>query len=314
MEAIFILFFYGYGITAVSLSNKLSKEKIWLSFWTGTILIAAYTPALSFGRIPLTLGIYVIALLALPIFIYSLFRKASSSSYQKIELIILLFILIVSLFLLSLNLSGLKNIINDLMLYTLKHPLDNNLNIFQAGHYIGIYSIIDFFATVLKQKIVLIANILPTIYLIGFCPLIFILLRKIFSHKNPFIILILTSILLLIFYIIFDVCNLSLDQLIFTGVILFIFIIFFDNFPNILRTKPDISNTALCDVLLAISLFSLSVIYPPWFKIIFVLFLIIILFSLFFKRNINLIFFLVKIFFLMIIINPIIMNMAFHIK
>lgn len=305
---VFSLFFLGYGFTTLSLPNKTYKETIWLSPWVGTVLITVYVPILSFGRIPLTLGIYVIILSTLFINIYSLFRMPTLI-HKKIKFIAPLIILIVSLFLFY----EFKKVINNLSISI--YPTEFRLSFVKAGHFIGIYSIIDFFVILIKQNLPLIRSILSTVYLIVFFPMIFSFLKRFFTDKYPYIRLTLSSFLLLMFFYIFiNYYSMSLDQLIFSGVILLILIISFDNFPSFSKVKPNISNITLYDILLALSLFSLSTIYPPGFKIIFALFFVSILSSLFLIKNTNMIFFLVKIFFLTIIINPIIISMAYHIK
>lgn len=290
------------------------EKIIWFTPWLATILITVFALNLVFGRIPIQLGIYVIMLSAIFISVYLLSRMLTLSSLRKIKLLVSLIISMLLLFVLFLNLSGFQEILDKQIIYIYAYPTEFNLSIFKEGHFFGTHSVIEFFVLLLKQKATLIINILSSLYFIALFPLLFILLKKILNMYSYIRLLILSSLFLSFFYSIFRYFSLSLDQLIFIGLTLFILNIFIDNMPNILKARPAVSDITLYDILFAISLFSLSTIYPPGFRIVIILFFVAILSIFFAKQNMNIIYFFSKIFVLTIIINPLIFSTALNIK
>lgn len=70
-----VLFFVGYGFTAIFIPEKLRPNAFWLAPWFGIILTAVIGVILSLLRIPLIQAKYIIIAIAATFFLWSVFNK-----------------------------------------------------------------------------------------------------------------------------------------------------------------------------------------------------------------------------------------------
>ncbi|CAN5142594.1 hypothetical protein BH09PAT2_BH09PAT2_09000 [soil metagenome] len=75
ISIIALLYFIGYGVTSLFLPKHLRKDIIWLIPWTGVAMIAVCGAILSFAKVPMALGAYIIVGVSAVSIIYALLLK-----------------------------------------------------------------------------------------------------------------------------------------------------------------------------------------------------------------------------------------------
>ena len=73
LKIIFILYFIGYGFTAVLIPEKLRKDSFFMIPWVGLIFITVIGIALSMTQVPLVQSKYIIFAVASMMIIYSFY-------------------------------------------------------------------------------------------------------------------------------------------------------------------------------------------------------------------------------------------------
>lgn len=326
-KIIFILFFVGYGFTAIFIPEKLRRDAFWLSPWFGTIFIAVFGVILSMAKIPILQAKYVIIIASTILFLLAVYNKKSLFHFSKETIILGFFTAISILFNLYplLTKAGFPTTISlgNLDPISYVHTADYLVNhtVFDGGtfeHYKpflwatgdllhngyrwGTPMVLGFLSNIFGLKSYQVYSILITIFFGLSFPVTFILAKQIIKKEESYILLFLifltqafNSTMLYMLY------NVFFAQFIFLGIFITTLILlhaYFSENNNIFRSLNKY------DFLVAICLSSLTTLYVEGiFFIIIPLFIFIFLKLL--KKEYSFLFYGLKIILLLIVINPV---------
>lgn len=330
-----ILFFIGYGFTALFLPDKLRKDSFFIIFWLGIIFSVVLGVALTMARIPLRYGKYVILSLSLFLLLYSMIKKKSIFHFSKETLLISLFMLI-SLFFNLYPLIAKSN-------FPTRTPLsnlDNFVSYVNAGEYLINHSLIDdrieldaylkpysksvndllyydfrwggpvllgFISDTLEVKTYQIYYILTAIFFVLIFPLIFVVSKNFLKVEKKYLLPVILLIFVMNSTLHYSLYNVFFAQLILTGILVLLLLFLLNYF---LKKKNFSNNFNSYDFLIAIAISSISSVY--WEGIMFICFSLVIFFiiKLFNKERLSMLRPLLKIMLLSILINPVTFGLA----
>jgi len=303
-EILIILYLTGFAFISIFVPKNLKKITLWFAPLYGTILIALLGTASSFGRLSMNQGIYLINFIVLFLFLYALFTRKFAFIFSKNTLLIWLFLFFLSPFfslswdnadLLTNSDFLIKHIVLDT--YPFNHTFADN------NYLVGISSMIAYFAVLLKQDVSIIVQILPNVYLTVFFPLAFILIK----HLTITIRLILLGLFYLLLKFFPPTFPFFLCVLIFLSMIILVR----EYFLGVRSGKIAVHFNTF-DLLTALTLSSLAVIYPPGFKLAAAAFLFLTIVSLFLKKDRwFMILSIIKIKLTAVLINPVAVGLVF---
>lgn len=333
-KILFILFFVGYGFTAIFIPEKLRNDSFFIIPWVGLIMINIFGITFSMAQIPLEKSKYFLFAIALLTIIYSLIIKKTFLSFSKDTFFVGLLTVICLIFNLypllikigyptTISLGNLdplsyvnvgeyliKNsvLVHPEMLSTQPH--------FRAVGDLLLYSyrwgsplILGFFSSVFGLRSYRIYSILITLLFSLSYPLVY-LLAKLLINKSSRLLILLTfltygmnSIILYILY------NVFFAQFIFTGIFILTIILLYSYFSD-----KNIKNWQFngYDLLIALSFSSLASVYPEGLIFATVPILIFLLIKLFSKERFLIFASLCKIAIITLIINPFILGKALY--
>jgi hypothetical protein len=328
IKILFILFFVGYGFTAILIPEKLRKDAFWLIPWFGVILITILSVSLNLARIPIREGKYIIILFALFMFFYSVLTRKKLIFFSK-ELLMLgllsLICFLINIYPL-LTKAGFPTSISfgNLDIITYSNVGDYLINhtvtdmkvlqpfkpyswsvmdfLFHSFRW-GSPLILSFFSSVFGLKAYQVFTIMINLFFSLSFPLVYIL-TKILYPKNKYLLLVLifityalnATILYLLYHVFFG-------QFIFTGLYLLITILVYSYLEEIKRINfvPNVY-----EFLIALAIAAVTTIYAEGLLFILTPIAGFAFFSLIFSKKsfLHLLTFL-KIFIISIIISPI---------
>lgn len=304
MKILALLYLFGFGFVLVFIPKNLWSIALWFAPIYSTILIAVLGNAASFGRLPMSQGIYVINLIVLFFILYALITKKPLFIFSLNTLIILLF-LFFSPFLLPLSWdnSALLTSSDFLIKHTILDTFAFNRTFADNNYFMGISSTIAYFALLLKQNVSSIALILPNVYLSVFFPLLLVLARR-FG-------IIIKLTLFGLFYLSLRFFPPSFSQ--FLSVLIWVsMVILVREYFLRIRSGAIVTRFNQFDLLNALLFFSFTLIYPPGFKLTAMIFIFLVMISLFLKKyRWSIILSILKIIILTLIINPIAVRLVF---
>ncbi|OGG26695.1 hypothetical protein A2960_00790 [Candidatus Gottesmanbacteria bacterium RIFCSPLOWO2_01_FULL_39_12b] len=327
VKIIAVLFFVGYGFTALLIPKNLRKDAIWFTPWVGTILIAVLSIIFNLAQIPVAKSAYFILACAGILFIASLIAR-KTLPFLTLEFLfttlLVGFTLFFNLFPLltkvgfptTISLSNLDPLsytpvgdflINHTVLEggTFEHYkpyLGATGDLLHAGFRWGSPILLSFFSYVFRLKSYQIYSTIITIFFTFSFPLVYILAKRLSQKHNmhilsfSFITFSLNATLLYMLY------NVFYAQFIFTGIFILVVILFH---AYISEEKKDLRNFNSYDLLIALALSAITTIYPEGLIFAILPLLVFGILSLLKDRNpIHGIYFL-KILLLTLVINPI---------
>ena len=326
LKIILVLFFVGYGFTAVFIPEKLRRDAFWLSPWFGTIFIAVFGVILSMAKIPILQAKYVIIIASTILFLLAVYNKKSLFHFSKETIILGFFTAISILFNLYplLTKAGFPTTISlgNLDPISYVHTADYLVNhtVFDGGtfeHYKpflwatgdllhngyrwGTPMVLGFLSNIFGLKSYQVYSILITVFFGLSFPVTFILAKQIIKKKESYVLLFLifltqafNSTMLYMLY------NVFFAQFIFLGIFITTLILlhaYFSENNNILRSLNKY------DFLVAMCLSSLTTLYVE--GIFFILIpLFIFIFLKLFKKEYSFLIYGIKILLLLLVINP----------
>lgn len=327
LKIIALLFFVGYGFTALLIPKNLKSDAIWCTPWFGTILIAILSVIFNLAKIPVAQSAYLILAFAGVLFLVSIFARKTLPFFTKEFLFITLlvgFTLLFNLFPLltrvgfptTISLGNLDPLsytpVGDFLIHhtvfeggTFEHYkpyLWATGDLIHAGFRWGSPIILSFLAYIFGLKSYQIYSLLITIFFTLSFPLVYILAKRLSPKQNihllpfAFITFPLNATLLYMLY------NVFYAQFIFTGIFILIVILFH---AYISEEKEGLSHFNSYDLLIALCLSAITTIYAE--GLIFVVLPLLVFGFLSFLRNKNYVhgIYLLKILLLTLVINPI---------
>jgi len=312
---LFTLFLVGYGITAFLIPQTLKKYGLWFSPWIGTIIVILLNVSASLGMVPVSISSNIFLLFFFLTIIYAFFLKKQLVVFSKYNIVFSIFILFCFLvfpyFMQDLDIKN--KIIESEYFYksTLVTKLNEKKTLSLDDFNISSSMVISFINSIYKNKIKDIMPPLSLVYISLLFPLFSALINNIHKSNNLFFKTILYFLLLV--FIKFFIH--SLDTVLYVGIVSMIILFLIQYFSFLLKNSVVVFKLENFDILLAISLASLTVITPAFFKYLFLIFIVVIAIVLFYsKRKINILFALSKIIFLTFLINPLTVGIALGIR
>lgn len=308
------LFFLGYGLTAVLIPQRLKNWGIWLSPWSGTILILFITVSSSFGDLSLMKSVYAVILTSLLLAFYALISKKSFPLFSKFNLLIL--VLLYFTILLQINNTHTSNIKETVKKteYFVKASMVKDIStskrLFYKNFNIGSSMILGFFLVLYKIKNTDLFAVLPLVYFFLSLPLFLIFLE---NRKKTFF---LTGFLYLLYLFIIKIYKdkINLDFIIYGGITLMTVSLLILYFFEVFKKKDIIMNLTNYDFFIALNLYSLTVILPELLKFTLLSIIVITFFIFLVSKKINIILALGKILLLFLIVNPVTAGMSLKIR
>ncbi|MEK7633233.1 MAG: hypothetical protein AAB437_00120 [Patescibacteria group bacterium] len=324
-KIIFLLFFAGYGFTAIFIPEKLRRDAFWMIPWFGLIFISVIGVFLSMAGVPMNQAKYLILALALVLVIYAFItnKKISFVSWET-GLITLLTIVCLLFNLWPLIKVGFPTTISlgnlDPISYVHTSDFLINHTVFDGKDFIhykpylwatgdllhngfrwGTPMILSFFTSIFGLKSYQIYSILITIIFALSFPITYILAKQIINRKKSYLLLFLIFLtqafnstnLYMLYHVFFA-------QFIFLGVFITIIILLHSYFSE---ENINLYNFNSYDFLTAFSLSSLTTLYVEGLFFIFIPLFIFIFLKLLQKKYWFLLYGL-KIILLLLVINP----------
>lgn len=327
IQIVALLFFIGYGFTALLIPKNLRTEAVWLTPWFGTILIVLISVIFSLAKIPVSGSAYIIISFSSVLLITSLIMQKTISIFTKENLLITLLVIFTLLFNLFplLTRVGFRTTISlgnlDPLSYTPVGDFLVHHTVFEGGtfeHYKpylwatgdlihagfrwGPPLILSFFAHIFGLKSYQIYSLLITIFFVLTFPLVYILAKRLSKNGNlnllffVFITFALNSTLLYMLY------NVFYAQFIFAGIFILI-IILFQAYISV--EKENLIRFNSYDLFIALGLSALTTSYAEGLIFVVLPFLVYGFLSVLRRRNIIPGIYILKILLLTIIINPV---------
>lgn len=332
LKIIFILFFVGYGFTAIFIPEKLRKDSFFIIPWVGLILITVLGIALSMTQVNLDISKYIILLISLILIIYSIATKNALTNFSKDTVLVSILTIICLFFNLypllvkigyptTISLSNLdplsyvnvgeyliKNsvLVRSEMLSSQPHFRAVG-DLLGYGYRWGSPLIIGFFSALLKLRAYEIYSIVITLLFTLSFPLVY-LLTKLLINKSSKLLIFLTfltygmnSIVLYMLY------NVFFAQYIFIGIFLLTIILLYSYFSD--KNIKDLRFNNY-DLLIGLGISSLASIYAEGLIFAIIPMTTYLFFKLFSKERFMVFILLLKITALALIINPFTMGTA----
>lgn len=327
IKILFILYFCGYGLTALFLPERLRKDSFFIIPWLGIIFSVLLGVLLTMLKIPLNTGKYLILAAASVLLLYSFVKKKIITEFSKKTIIISLLTLVILLFNLFPLLAkpGFPTTISlgnlDPISYTnvgeylinnsyaegskpvLLHPhLTAVGDLLFYSYRWGSPMLLGLISSLLNIRSYAIYYILITLFFSLTFPLVFLLAKSFYSKKeNTLLILIfltygMNSILLYMLY------NVFFAQFLFSGIFI-LSLYFFNNYLQDRKLHSKKFNHY--DLLISICLSATTTVYPEGIIFVGVPLVIFFIFKFFTKERINVLLIFFKIGVLTILINPI---------
>ena len=325
-KIIFLLFFTGYGFTAIFIPGKLRRDAFWLSPWFGFMFICVIGVMASMAGFPMNESKYIILFLATVLLIYAVINKKKLSllSWETAIVGLLTVVcLVFNLYPLLIKVGFPTTIsLGNLDPITYTHTADflkgntvfggaifehNRPYLWATGDLLfngyrwGTPLVLSFFSSLQGGKSYQVYSILINLFFALSFPITYVLAKQIIQKSKSYLLLFLifltfafNSTLLYMLY------NVFFAQFIFSGVFITIIILLHSYFSETERKFINFNNY---DFLIAFGLSSLTTLYLEGLFFILIPLSIFVFLNLLKKRYVFLIFIL-KIILLLIIINP----------
>lgn len=325
-KIIFILYFVGYGFTAVLIPKKLRKDSFFIIPWIGLIFITVIGIALSMAQVPLAQSKYVIFAIGSVMIIYSFLIKKTLFSFSKDTILVGILTIVCLLFNLypllikfgyatTISLSNLDPLSYvNVGEHLINNPIFNRPEIlstqphFRAvgdllyyGYRWGSPLILGFFSTVLGLRSYKIYSILITLLFSLSFPLVYLLAKLLINKSNRilmFLIFLTYGMNSIILYMLY---NVFFAQFIFAGIFILTIILLYSYFSDESFKKLQFNTY---DLLIALAFSSLSSIYSEGLVFAAAPMFIFLFLKLFFKERSAVFISMSKIAILVLIINP----------
>lgn len=332
IKTLFILFFAGYGFTAIFIPEKLRKDSFFIIPWIGIIFTTVFSVASTFAGVTISQAKYAILLLSSLFLIYSIVKKRALLFFSRETIIISILVLISIFFSLyplitrvgfpsTISLGNLDPLsYTNVSEYLISHSLLNSKIIDSyKPHLLAVgdllyYSFrwgsplfLGFISDILSVRSYQVYYILITSLFALTFPLVYLLAKNIFKKENKYLILIIYLTFAMNSTLLYMLYNVFFAQFLFSGVFPLI-LIFLQSYFSDKRNLTSFFNPY--DFLIAVSISSISSIYPE--GLIFVCFPLVIYFLLkiLSKDRWKIFWSLAKILFLAILINPVTFGLA----
>lgn len=325
LKTILVLFFVGYGFTAVFIPNKLRKDAFWLSPWLGLIFICVIGVMASMAGFPMSQAKYIILIFAFALIIYAFFNNKKITIISQENFIIALFTIACLLFnfwpLIKIGFPTTISLGNlDPISYVHTSDFLLNKTVFDGKDFIhykpylwatgdllhngfrwGTPMILSFFTRIFGLKSYQLYSILITIFFALSYPITYVLAKQIANLKKSY------PLLVLIFLTqalnstnLYMLYNVFFAQFVFVGVFIVLIILLHSYF---LEENKNILNFNNHDFLIAFCLSSLTTLYVEGLFFIFIPVSIFVFLKLL-KKEYRFLIYGLKIILLLLIINP----------
>lgn len=326
IKILFILFFIGYGFTAIFIPERLRRDAFWMSPWFGLIFICIVGIFSSMAGVPMNQAKYLILALAVVLFIYSIIVRKKISFVSWETAVIALLTMICFLFniyplLVKVGFSttiSLGNLDPISYVHTSDFLLNNTVfdgknfihykpylwatgDLLHNGYRWGTPMILSFFSSILNVKAYQIYSIVINLFFALSFPITYILAKQIIDKKKSYLLLFLifltqafNSTSLYMLY------NVFFAQFAFLGVFTIITILLYSYFSE---KNKKLLNFNSYDFLIAFSLSSLTTLYVEGIFFIFIP-LFIFIFLKILQKQYKFLLYGFKIILLLLLINP----------
>ena len=332
LKILLILFFVGYGFTSLFIPEKLRKDSFFIIPWIGIIFTVVFSVASTFAGVTISQAKYAILLLSFLFLIYSIIKKKTLLSFSRETIIIFILVLISLSFSLyplitkvgfpsTISLGNLDPLsYTNVSEYLIDHSLlSSRIAVPYKPHLLPVgdllyYSFrwgsplfLGFISDILSVRSYQVYYTLITSLFALTFPLVYLLAKNFFKKENKYLILIVYLTFAMNSTLLYMLYNVFFAQFLFSGVFPLILLFLQSYFSN-KKNLTSFFNTY--DFLIAISISSISSIYPE--GLIFVCFPLVIYFLLkiFSKERRQIFWSLAKILFLAILINPVTFGLA----
>lgn len=326
IKIIAVLFFVGYGFTAIFIPEKLRHNAFWLTPWFGIILTAVIGVILSLLRIPLIQAKYIILSFAAILFLWSVFNKKKILFLSKETLLIGLLTVVCLIFNLFplLARAGFPTTISlgnlDPIAYVHTGDFLINHTVYEGRNYlqykpgmaatvdlIGYWSrwgspmVLGFVSSIFNLRSYQTYSILITLFFALSFPLVYILAKQFLEKERSYLLLV----LIFLTYgfnstILYMLYNVFFAQFAFLGIFITSLILVSSYFSD----KKKLINFNNYDLLISLCLSALATVYLEGLLFIIVPLLIFTTVKLF-QKNFFYIIYLTKIIALSFVFNPI---------
>ena len=282
-----IFIFTGFGFNLLFLPKKLKELSFFLSPIIGLILIIVSSGILSFGRVSLNIGSYVIVLISILLFFYALIFGVSMRIFLKHAISFSLIIVIDTN---TFNRTFLQNFME-----------------------IGLASPAIFMSIILRENIQTILQVLPGVYLTFFFLSVFFP-AKILLKRNTKAYIILGFLYLLMWY-----QNFSTPLILFLTFVFFIFGLTYEHISSEAKVPLNLLLPTEYEVMMGLSLSAIASVFPYGFKVVAFSLVFLAIYMIMKKassnlnrgKDINLFFAMcIKIIFITVLLNPVIIGLV----
>ncbi len=331
-KIILILYFIGYGFTAIFIPEKLRKDSFFLIPWIGLIIITTLGISLSMTQVFLVQSKYIIFMIALILIIYSFLTKKIIFSFSKdilmvgvLTIVCLLFNLAPLLFKIgyptTISLSNLDPLsyvnVGEYLIHNsvlVRPEMLSSQPHFRAvgdllgyGYRWGSPLILGFFSSVLGLRSYQIYSILITLFFSLSLPLVY-LLAKLLIKKSSNLLTLLTFLTYgMNSIIIYMLYNVFFAQFIFIGIFILTIILLYSYFSD--KNVKSLQFNSY-DLFIGLGISSLSSIYAEGLVFTTMPMVIFLIFKFFSKEKYKVLISLFKIATVALVINPFIMGKA----
>lgn len=335
IKILLILFFLGYGFSALFTPKKLWDGVFWFSPWFGVILIAVLGVAFNLGKVAMVHSKYAILLLSGILCFAAIYKKKIPTVFSKESFVIFFLTAVIFIFNIFplVSRAGFATTISKSNLdpitythtgdYLIAHTIFDGKefehykpykwavgDLVHSSFRWGSPLVLSFFANVLSVKSYQIYSILLTLFFAFSFPLVYFLAKQLMGLKEFSLYL-----LLLIFAtygmnstLLYMLYNVFFAQFMFVGIYILL-LIFIHRYITYLKDKKlyrfpiESGMTIILPIVLGLS--SLTSIYSEGFIFVFAPFLLYSMWEYVLHKKTNVLISFIKIFLLMILINPV---------
>ncbi|OGK15024.1 hypothetical protein A3H80_03955 [Candidatus Roizmanbacteria bacterium RIFCSPLOWO2_02_FULL_37_19] len=309
-----IFIFTGFGFNLLFLPKKLKELSFFLSPIIGLILIIVSSGILSFGRVSLNIGSYVIVLISILLFFYALIFGVSMRIFLK-HAISFSLIIGLTLFLFPFNNVDISNFqgFEFFREHTVIDTHTFNRTFLQNFMEIGLASPAIFMSIILRENIQTILQVLPGVYLTFFFLSVFFP-AKILLKRNTKAYIILGFLYLLMWY-----QNFSTPLILFLTFVFFIFGLTYEHISSEAKVPLNLLLPTEYEVMMGLSLSAIASVFPYGFKVVAFSLVFLAIYMIMKKassnlnrgKDINLFFAMcIKIIFITVLLNPVIIGLV----
>lgn len=320
-----ILFTMGAGFTALFLPKSLQKDSFWLVPWFGMILIAILGIIFNLARVPLSECKYIIFLIAGVLFLYAIISGKKIFYFHRETFIMVILVLVSLLYNLyplitrvgyptTISLGNMDPLsYSPVADFLTEHTVFEGKNfehykpylwatgdLLHAGFRWGSPMILSFIASVLGVRAYVVYFILLVLSFVLSFPLVYIIAKRMILKQNMLLLLLIFLTFTFNSTILYMVYNVFYAQFLFSGIYILIFLLAYEYF----KERKIRYQLGAFDILLGVSISSLTSIYPEGIIFVFIPLGMAVFFYVVRNRNFVCLIRLIKILMVAFIINP----------